>query len=178
MIAPPVTRKRFTTREYEQIIAAGVIAEDDPVELLEGEIVEMSPIGPSHSACIDRLNQLLQRMVGDSAIVRVQSPIRLSEYSAPQPDLTLLQPRHDFYASGHPEPEDILLLIEVSESSLSYDRAVKLPLFALAGIPEVFIVTVSTEIYTLSRHAASSIRLTLTRMVLRYLAGGGRPMEY
>ena len=151
MIAPPVTRKRFTTREYEQIIAAGVIAEDDRVELLEGEIVEMSPIGPSHSACIDRLNQLLQRMVGDSAIVRVQSPIRLSEYSAPQPDLTLLQPRHDFYASGHPEPEEILLLIEVSESSLSYDRAVKLPLFALAGIPEVWIVALLPQVIEVYR---------------------------
>lgn len=151
MIAPPVTRKRFTISEYEQIIAAGVIAEDDRVELLEGEIVEMSPIGPSHSACIDRLNQLLQRLVGDSTIVRVQSPVVLSEYSAPQPDLTLLQPRHDFYASGHPEPEDILLLIEVSETSLTYDRAVKLPLYAQAGIPEVWIVALLPQVIEVYR---------------------------
>ncbi len=151
MIAPPVTRKRFTTREYEQIIAAGVIAEDDRIELLEGEIVEMSPIGPSHSACIDRLNQHLQRLVGDSAIVRVQSPVRLSEYSAPQPDLTLLQPRHDFYATGHPEPEDILLLIEVSESSLAYDRAVKLPLYAQVGIPEVWVVALLPQVIEVHR---------------------------
>ena len=140
MVAPVITRKRFTTQEYEQIIAVGVITEDDRVELLDGEIVEMSPIGPSHSACIDRLNRLLQRLVADSAIVRVQSPIRLSRHSEPQPDLTLLQPRDDFYAAGHPEPEDVLLLIEVSESSLSYDRELKLPLYARAGIPEVWIV--------------------------------------
>lgn len=140
MTASAVVRKRFTTQEYEQIAAAGVFAEDDRVELLEGEIVEMSPIGPSHSACIDRLNRLLQRQVKDAAIVRVQSPVRLGQHSEPQPDVSLLQPRDDFYAGGHPEPEDVLLLIEVADSSLSYDRDLKLPLYARAGIGEVWLV--------------------------------------
>lgn len=123
MVAPVVTRKRFTTDEYAQIIAAGVIGEDERVELLEGEIVEISPIGPSHSACIDRLNRLLQRLAGDSAIVRVQSPVRLTGFSEPQPNITLLQPRDDFYEAEHPEPEDILLLIEVADSSLLRPRS-------------------------------------------------------
>lgn len=140
MNAPAVIRKRFTTQEYEQIAAAGVFAEDDRVELLEGEIVEMSPLGPQHSACVDRLNRLLQRRVNDAAIVRVQSPVRLGRHSEPQPDVTLLQPRPDFYADGHPEPEDVLLLIEVAHSSLSYDRDLKLPLYARAGVAEVWLV--------------------------------------
>jgi len=140
MTAPAVVRKRFTTQEYEQIAAAGVFAEDDRVELLEGEIVELSPLGPQHSACVDRLNRLLQRRVGDEAIVRVQSPVRLGQHSEPQPDVALLQPRPDFYADGHPEPEDVLLLIEVADSSLSYDRELKLPLYARAGVAEVWLV--------------------------------------
>lgn len=140
MTTPAVVRKRFTTREYEQIAAAGVFAEDDRVELLEGEIVEMSPLGPLHSACVDRLNRLLQRQVKDAAIVRVQSPVRLGQHSEPQPDVSLLQPRADFYAGGHPEPEDVLLLVEVADSSLSYDRELKLPIYARAGIAEVWLV--------------------------------------
>jgi Uma2 family endonuclease len=140
MTIPAVVRKRFTTQEYEQIAAAGVFAENDRVELLEGEIVEMSPLGPLHSACVDRLNRLLQRQVKDAAIVRIQSPVRLGQHSEPQPDVSLLQPRADFYAGGHPEPEDVPLLVEVADSSLSYDRELKLPIYARAGIAEVWLV--------------------------------------
>lgn len=140
MIAPIVTRKRFTTDEYEQIIAAGVIGEDDRLELLEGEIVEMRPIGPSHSGCVLRLTELLYRMQAPDIMVRVQDPIRLDKFSVPQPDISVVHRRSDYYANSHPEPEDILLLIEVAESSLAYDRELKLPLYARAGIPEVWIV--------------------------------------
>lgn len=140
MIAPPVTRKRFTTDEYAQIIAAGVIGEDDRLELLEGEIVEMSPIGPSHSSCVVRLTGLLYKLDSPHILIRVQDPIHLGEYSQPQPDISLVQWREDYYAKGHPEPEDILLLIEIAESSYSYDRDMKLPLYARAGISEVWIV--------------------------------------
>jgi Uma2 family endonuclease len=140
MVAPVIIRKRFTTQDYEQIIAAGVIAEDDRVELLEGEIVEMSPIGPSHSSCVVRLTRLLYKLESPRIIIRVQDPIHLGEYSQPQPDISIVQWRDDCYANGHPEPEDILLLIEVAESSYSYDRDMKLPLYARAGIPEVWIV--------------------------------------
>jgi Uma2 family endonuclease len=140
MTASPVVRRRFTVEQYEQMAIAGIFAEDDRIELIEGEIVEMSPLGPQHSACVSRLDRLFQRYLGESVIVRVQDPIRLSRSSAPQPDLAVVQPRDDFYAGGHPEPEDVLLLIEVADSSLSYDRDLKLPLYARAGIPEIWLV--------------------------------------
>jgi Uma2 family endonuclease len=140
MVAPIITRKRFTTHEYEQIIAAGVIGEDDRVELLEGEIVEMSPIGPSHSSCVVRLTRLLYKLDMPDVLIRVQDPVHIGEYSKPQPDISIVQQRDDLYSQGHPEPEDILLLIEVAESSLTYDRQLKLPIYARAGIPEVWLV--------------------------------------
>jgi Uma2 family endonuclease len=151
-----VVRKRFTTDEFAQIAAAGVLGEDDRVELIEGEIVEMSPLGPQHAACVDRLNHRLQSLVQNRAIVRVQNPIRLGEYSQPQPDIALVQPRNDFYAGGHPEPEDVLLLIEVSESSLAYDRDVKLPLYARAGIVEVWLVALLPQVVEVYRAPGDS----------------------
>lgn len=119
---------------------AGILSENDRVELLNGEIVEMSPIGSRHASCVDRLNQRLSQAVGDAAIVRVQNPIRLSDHSEPEPDLALLVPRDDFYAQGHPEPDDVLLVVEVAETSAEFDRQVKLPLYAEAGIPEVWLI--------------------------------------
>jgi Uma2 family endonuclease len=145
MITPAITRKKFTAAEYEQIIAAGVLAEDDRVELLEGEIVEMSPIGPSHSGCVVRLTGFLYKLDLDRVMVRVQDPIHLGEYSEPQPDISVVHRRPDYYSGGHPEPEDIVLLIEVAESSLSYDREVKLPLYARSGIPEVWIISLQFQ---------------------------------
>jgi Uma2 family endonuclease len=146
-----VVRKHFSIAEFQQIAAAGVFSEEERFELLEGEIVQMSPLGPQHAACVDRLNRSLQRLVQDRAIVRVQNPIRLGEYSQPQPDIALVQPRDDFYAGGHPEPEDLLLLIEVSESSLAYDRDVKLPLYARAGIAEVWLVALLPQVVEVYR---------------------------
>ena len=146
MDALAVVRKRFTVIDYEQMAATGIISDGDRVELIEGEIVEMAALGPQHAACVDRLTQRLPFLVQGRAIVRVQNPIQLGEHSQPQPDVTLLQPRDDFYAGGHPEPEDVLLLIEVSESSLAYDRDVKLPLYAAAGIAEVWLVALLPQV--------------------------------
>jgi Uma2 family endonuclease len=151
-----VVRKRFTRDEFAQIAAAGVLGEDDRVELIEGEIVEMSPLGSQHAACVDRLNHRLQSLVQNRAIVRVQNPIRLDEYSQPQPDIALVQPRDDFYAGGHPEPEDVLVLIEVSESSLTYDRDVNLPLYARAGIVEVWLVALLPQVIEVYRAPGES----------------------
>jgi len=123
---------------------AGILSEDDRVELIEGEIVEMSPIGSHHAACVKRLNRLFSRSVSD-AVVSVQDPIRLSEYSEPEPDLALLRPRADFYAEALPGPEDTLLVVEVMETSAQYDRERKLPLYAEAGIPEVWLVDLAAE---------------------------------
>lgn len=122
------------------MLDAGILSEDDRVELLEGEVIAMSPIGSRHAACVNRLNALLSAHVGSAAVVSVQNLIVLDDYSEPQPDLALLQPRTDFYADSHPTPDDVLLLIEVADSSLAFDREEKLPIYAQAGIREVWIV--------------------------------------
>lgn len=138
-------RRRFTAREYQRMGETGILHEDDRVELIEGEIIEMAPIGNRHFACVNRLTRLFVQRVGDSAVVHVQNPVRLSDLSEPQPDLSLLRPREDFYAGKHPAPEDVLLLVEVADTSLAYDREVKLPLYARAGIREVWIVDLAGE---------------------------------
>uniref|UniRef100_A0A831TF58 Uma2 family endonuclease n=1 Tax=Thermorudis peleae TaxID=1382356 RepID=A0A831TF58_9BACT len=144
-IAELITRRRFTVDEYHRMAEAGILHEDDRVELLEGEIVEMSPIGWRHQACVDRLNRWLVPALRDRAILRPQGPIRLSPDSEPQPDLVVLRPRADFYAEGGPGPEDVLWLVEISDTSLRYDRDVKVPLYARYGIPEVWVVDLVEE---------------------------------
>lgn len=135
-----VTKRRFTIREYQKMGESGILGEDDRIELIAGEIVEMSPIGSQHAGHVARVQDAVSRAVARQAIVWVQNPVDLDDYSEPEPDLTLLRPRDDFYASQHPRPADVLLVIEVSDSSARYDREVKLPLYAHAGIPEVWIL--------------------------------------
>jgi Uma2 family endonuclease len=134
----PIPRRRFTIDEYHRMGEAGVLSEDDRVELLDGEIVQMTPIGAPHASCVDRLNALLARRLGKSAIVRVQNPIILDRRSEPQPDLALLAPRSDFYSGAHPRPRDVLLAIEVMDASRGYDRTLKLSLYARAELREVW----------------------------------------
>jgi len=137
-----VARRMFTTDEFHRMATAGILAEDDRVELIEGEIVCMSPIGSPHAASVDRLAALLIRRLGRRANVRIQGPIVLGRHSEPQPDVTVLKPREDFYATEHPGPKDVLLLIEVADTSGAYNRGTKLPLYARSGIREVWIVDV------------------------------------
>ena len=149
-MAVQVSRRRFSVDEYYLMAKAGILHEDDRVELIEGEIVDMAAISSKHQACVDRTAQLFFQRADGRAIVRVQGPIRLSEYSEPQPDIALLRPRADFYAASHPGPPDVLLVIEVSLTSEEYDRQVKIPLYARAGIPEVWLVDLeggSIEVY-------------------------------
>jgi Uma2 family endonuclease len=136
-----VARHRFTVEEYHKMAEVGLLSEDDLVELIEGEIIEMAPIGSRHHACVMRLDELL-RLPGVSGgyIVSVQGPVRLDDGNEVQPDLALLRRRPDFYARELPEPENVLLVIEVSDTTLSYDRDVKLPRYPQAGVPEVWIV--------------------------------------
>jgi Uma2 family endonuclease len=129
----------FTVDEYDRMIDAGILSEDDRVELIEGELIKMSPIGKRHGACVKRINKIASAQAGPHAIVSVQDPIRLDDYSEPQPDIALLKPQDDFYDQVVPPAESVLLIIEVSDTSLSYDKNVKLPLYAKAGIPEVWI---------------------------------------
>jgi len=136
-------RRRFTIEEYEKMAATGILAQDDRVELIDGEIVEMSPIGAPHAAAVDNLAHLLIGRLGDRARVRVQGPVRVPPRSIPQPDLTLLRPRS--YRRESATTTDVPLVIEVSDTSLQYDRTVKLRLYARAGIPEYWIVDVNTD---------------------------------
>lgn len=140
-----LSRRLFTVHEYHQMGHAGILNEDDRVELIKGEIVQMASIGSRHAACVDRLTQLLVLRLTGRAIVRVQNPIYLSEYSEPQPDLALLRPRLDFYAAAHPGPQDVLLVVEVADTSAGIDRAAKMPLYARAGITEVWLVDLQEE---------------------------------
>ena len=107
-------RRLFNTEEYHRMAAAGILCEDDRVELLQGEIVEMSPIGSRHVACVNRLTQRFSTLLGKRAIVSVQNPVLLGEFSEPEPDLALLRWRDDFYGEALPRAEDVLLLVEVA----------------------------------------------------------------
>lgn len=141
----PLKRHYFTAAEYYRMADAGILTADDRVELIEGEIIEMSPIGKRHASCVDRINRLLNRLAGQAAIVRVQNPVRLSDFSEPQPDVALLRPREDFYAAGHPRPDDVLLVVEVADTSVDYDRGVKVSLHARSGIPEFWLVDLTED---------------------------------
>ena len=138
------TRRRFTVDEYYGMAEAGILHEDDRVELIEGDIIAMAPIGNRHTACVKRLNRLFGEQLGRQVLVSVQDPIRLSRRSEPQPDIVLLRPRDDFYAAGHPGPADVLLIVEVVDTSLPYDRR-KLRLYARAGVPCVWLAILSTR---------------------------------
>lgn len=123
----------------------GILSEDSPVELIEGEILEMSPIGRRHKACVDRCNRIFTQSVGDAAIVRVQSSVVLGERTEPEPDLALLRWRADFYADADETPEDVLLIVEVADSSEVYDLQTKAPLYARYGIPELWIASLNRD---------------------------------
>jgi Uma2 family endonuclease len=141
----------FNVEDYYRMAEAGLFSERDRVELIDGEVIKMSPIGSRHAGCVDRLNSILNRKVGHAAIIRVQNPVRLNDFSEPEPDIALLKSRDDFYSQSHPTAADVLLVIEVAETSVEYDRSIKMLLYARAGIPEAWIVNLPKdiiEIYT------------------------------
>lgn len=139
------SRHRFTVTEYQRIAEAGVLAEHDRVELIEGEIIDMTPIGPGHGAGVDRALDELKEALGRRVIIRVQGSIVLNDQTQPQPDVALLRRRADFYVQQHPGPQDIFLLIEVSDTSLAYDIDAKAKMYAEAGIPEYWVFDVASK---------------------------------
>jgi len=147
---PVVTwaRRMWTANEYHRMVEVGILHEDDRVELIDGEIIEMSPIGSKHAACVNRILSVLRQRLGIEFIISVQNPIRLSDASEPQPDIAVLRLRADYYADTLPMPSDVLLVIEVADTSLPYDQHVKLPRYADAGIAEVWIVDVARSMLT------------------------------
>jgi len=149
-------RRRFTIKQYHQMAEAGILTEDDRVELIRGEIVEMSPIGRRHAACVRRLIRLFSQRLSDRALVDAQDPVELDDNSEPQPDLVLLQPRSDFYEAGHPQAEDILLLVEVADTTVEADRDVKIPLYANSGISEVWLVDINAQCLAVYRQPSEN----------------------
>jgi Uma2 family endonuclease len=148
MFAP--TKHRFTVKEYYRMAETGVLKPDARVELLNGEIIDMSPIGPLHGGVTNYLNQVFSVASKGRWMTAVQNPLRLDDHSEPQPDLALLRPSPDFYRKRHPQPEDVYLLVEVSDASLIIDREEKLPIHGRAGIAEVWIVNLvdlTVEVY-------------------------------
>ena len=161
----------FTVWDYHCMAEAGVLNEDSRVELIRGQIVDMSPIGAPHFRMVNRLNRLLVPLVGARGIVSVQNPVRLDDGSGPQPDVTILHPRMDQDDAGTPGPADVLLLIEVADSSLESDRAIKLPLYAEAGIRDYWIVNLQERAIEVHRNPESSRYAQVSR------AGPGESLD-
>lgn len=150
-----VTKHRISVDEYDRMVAAGVFPRKAPIELIHGELVKMTPpIGPGHQSEVDRLSHLFHSRLGHRAHIRVQGPLRVGRYSEPEPDLTVLAKRADYYGSGHPNPSDTFLVVEVACSSLSFDREVKAPLYDAERIPECWIVNIEAAVLEVYRRDA------------------------
>ena len=130
----------FTRDDYHAMLKAGILNEDDRVELIDGKIIAMMPIGPWHASSSARLNHILNKLYGEKAIVVVGNPVGLGDRSEPQPDITVLRYRQDYYVAAHPEPKDALLIIEISDSTLNYDLTKKRNLYAAHGVSEFWVV--------------------------------------
>lgn len=138
-MAIQVRKYLISVENYHKMAGTGILPESG-VELINGEIIEMSPIGSKHAAAVDRLNRILSRQFGDEVIIRVQNPIILNSFSEPEPDIAVVKYRADFYEKQHPHSADVLLAIEVSDTTINYDREIKLALYAQSGIPECWLV--------------------------------------
>jgi len=145
------TKKLFTVRDYQRMAEAGIFGPEERVELIEGEILEMSPISHRHIVCVNRANRLFVTRVGDRAVVSVQNSLELTNYSEPQPDIAMLKPRSDDYAAKKVHAEDTLLVIEVAQTTLAYDQGQKLKLYAGAGVPEVWIEDLKNDLLLVYR---------------------------
>jgi len=150
-VAVQVQRRRFSVAEYEQLIAIGVLCEDERVELIEGELLAMSPFGSRHAGTVNRLNALLFDALRGRVLLSLHDPIQLPPTSEPQPDVALLRPRADFYTASHPTADETLLVIEVADSSLDYDRQIKIPLYARHGIREAWLLDLEHDVLLVYR---------------------------
>lgn len=134
------SRHRFTVSDYHHMGEKGILTPDDRVELIGGEVVQKPVMYPPHAAAVTQLTKRLLRRLGDDPSVRVQLPLTIPQYDEPEPDVVVCRPREDEYATAHPQPPDVLIAIEVSDSTLAFDQRVKVPIYARAGIPESWIV--------------------------------------
>lgn len=137
-------RLRFSVDDYYRLIELGMLRDVERAEIIEGELIKRMPTGKRHASCVKRLDEVLRDILGKSVTFSVQDPIRLDEFNEPMPDLALLKRRDDFYLERQPMAEDVLLAVEVSDTTLEYDRNRKIPLYAKAGIPEIWIINLKT----------------------------------
>ena len=142
---PPPVRHLLSVHDFHRMGEAGILAGDDRIELMDGGLIDMAPIGSAHAGMVMRLSQRLTLALAGRALVSSQNPVRLDERSEPQPDIAVLRNRRDFYQESHPGPTDVLLIIEIADSSLDYDRDVKVPLYARRGVPEVWLVDLNAR---------------------------------
>ncbi len=151
-----MVRHRFSVAQYHRMIEAGIFAPDERLELIHGELITMSPINRRHAAAVDRLNLLLADRLNRRALHRIQNPITLAD-SEPQPDVAIVRWRDDFYLAGHPTAPDIYWIIEVADTSIAYDREVKVPLYLAAGISEVWLVNLDADCLEVYRQEKQQI---------------------
>ncbi len=169
-------RHRLTVDDYYRMAEVGILDHESRVELIDGEIIDMAPPGSAHAATVLYLTQVLVRAVGDRALVLAQNPVRFSKYSEPQPDLALLLPRDDFYRERHPQPADVLLIVEIAATSLRFDRETKLPLYAKHGVPEVWILDLDAKQLEIYREpSAAGYRRRLERRDIESIAPTALP---
>ena len=157
---------RFTADQFHRMGEAGVFHEGDRVELIDGQIVEMTPIGPRHAGCVKELAGLLYRATGGRVVLSVQDPLVLGTHQAPEPDVAVLERRPGGYRTRHPGPDDVLLVIEVADTSVEYDRSTKIPRYARAGVPEAWLVNLPAEVIEVYRGPVGG-RYTGTNTVSR-----------
>jgi len=160
-----LVRHQFTVKQFHQMAETGILSENERIELIRGEMIDMSPIGTRHAGCVLFLTHLLGLLLGERALINVQNPMELDETSQPQPDIALLKPRPDFYRNSHPQPEDIFLLIEVADTTVKYDREVKIPLYAEANISEVWLIDVNQEIIEIYRNPLQGVYQDIQELV-------------
>ena len=149
-------RRRLTVDDFAKMCKAGIISADDRVELVDGELVEMPPMGPPHAGIVNRLANILPGLVGHDADLRIQSSVQLTNFTQPEPDLAVVRRDPQHYLQAHPGPDDILIAIEVADSSLTYDRDEKMPRYAAAGVPEAWLVDVRARTITVYTEPAST----------------------
>jgi len=169
--------RRFSTDEFHRMIAAGIFAEDDCLELLQGEIIEMTPISPRHAGCVTRLTTLLGKLIGDRALLSVQNPLRVDDETELYPDIALLKTRADGYRERLPRPEDVLLLIEVADASLKTDQSVKIPQYAKAAIAEVWLFDIDKKQVYAQTNPLSSGYQTVRQMSTGELEASQLPVR-
>ena len=154
---PQPRRLRFTVDEYYKMIELGMLKDYEKAEIIEGELIQKMPIGKKHSAVVEKLNEVLRDRLGKSVSLRNQQPVRFGYYNEPEPDLAVIKRREDFYSETKPTPKDVLLLIEVSDATLKYDRDTKLTLYAEAEISEVWIVNLPNDIVEIHENPSVGI---------------------